>query len=321
MVHSIKGLDWNGQRKYLAILSLMELGIRQKWLNQGILGAYILLYRDGNEYCMSKLIKNNYIRAILHRENNHWYLIGAEKQDVQLECLIGLWAAVMTYDPLHEISFPNYARMIISRSLATKVKKSNNGKASIMNAAVSCESLYKEGDSGMDWESYLGSCQMEPRLPSDEEIVETLTQMVAPQNLTSLEIEVALLKSKGYKYSEIAESLDKPWKSVDNAISRLKKKFLRSASEGAIIIPKYLMDNIVKKPDGTHKRRKIKSRRLKTIKLTDVEKSVIMKSTKGMQLLEIANEMEMDYYDIRKIYYRTKAKLTSQEKMQQVGPV
>lgn len=140
-----------------------------------------------------------------------FFLVGAEQSDLVQEGLIGLLAAIRSYDPEQELPFPAYARLCIRRRMISAVRSANAEKNGPLNDAVPL--AFDGGAVGSDPEAaYLGKEQTEDLL------AELNTR------LSKLEREVLRLYLEGWSAREIAERLQKPVKSADNAIQRIRAK-------------------------------------------------------------------------------------------------
>ena len=157
------------------------------------------------------------------------YLIGADREDILQEGMLGLFKAVRDYNPKKDASFFTFASLCVTRQIYSAVQASGRKKHLPLNSAIS---LYTKGENGSDEEG-LPSPSIEDTLAGEEATPEE--QIVGRENtrileekiakrLSPLEKQVLELQLKGLSYTEIAINLDRSPKSIDNAIQRVKKK-------------------------------------------------------------------------------------------------
>ncbi len=161
-----------------------------------------------------------------------FYISGAEKDDIMQEGLIGLYKSIRDFDLNKQNSFKTFANLCIERQIITAIKGSNRQKHMPLNSYVSLNNTSYENDNG-EMEN-----QLIDVLDSNtvEDPLETITkneymkdvENSINQNLSSFEKQVLTKLVQGQSYNEIAESLNSPVKSVDNAIQRIRKKTVKN---------------------------------------------------------------------------------------------
>ena len=157
-----------------------------------------------------------------------YYINGAEKEDLVQEGLIGLFKAVKSYSGDKDNSFKSFANMCIERQLITAIKGSNRQKHIPLNSYVSLNNPTYENEEG-DIENPLIDIL---DFNTVEDPLDTITKNEYMKNvekainksLSSFEKQVLNKYIEGQSYVQIAESLNSPVKSVDNAIQRIRKK-------------------------------------------------------------------------------------------------
>lgn len=161
-----------------------------------------------------------------------FYISGAEKDDIMQEGLIGLYKSIRDFDLTKQNSFKTFANLCIERQIITAIKGSNRQKHMPLNSYVSLNNTSYENDNG----------EMENQLidvfdsNTIEDPLETITkneymkdvEKSINQTLSSFEKRVLTKLVQGQSYNEIAESLNSPVKSVDNAIQRIRKKTVKN---------------------------------------------------------------------------------------------
>ena len=161
-----------------------------------------------------------------------YFIVGAEKEDIIQEGLIGLYKAIKDYKYDKQNSFKSFANLCIERQLITAIKSSNRQKHIPLNSYLSLNiSAYnnEEGENNTEVMEVLDANIVEDPL-------ETITKkeyMVSVANaidssLSDFEKKVLNRYILGDSYIKIAEKLDTPVKSVDNAMQRIRKKTMKN---------------------------------------------------------------------------------------------
>lgn len=154
----------------------------------------------------------------------NYFLMGADRDDLIQEGMIGLLKAIRGYDREKLASFKTFASICIKRQIITAIKSANCQKNLALNTAVG---IISEGDENKELvyvkglESYVSY--------SPEEIYLTKEQLTGlkdhlESNLSSFETIVFNMMVTGLTYKDIATKMEKKVKSVDNAIQRIKRK-------------------------------------------------------------------------------------------------
>ena len=195
----------------------------------------IALFRDGDQDAMEKLL-NKYKEMVL-RKAKSMYILGGDSDDLIQEGMLGLFKAVRDYDCGRDASFRTFAQLCVTRQLYTAVKASSRKKHLPLNTAISLSRPVRED--GEEDEEFLdcleadASSNPEVYLIGQEEI-ERLEEKIEKE-LSPLEKQVLELHLTGMGYVEIAHVLNRPEKSIDNALQRLRGKVRKLlASEGPV---------------------------------------------------------------------------------------
>ena len=156
---------------------------------------------------------------------NKFFMVGAEKEDMIQEGMIGLYKAIKSFDTEKQNSFKTFANMCVERQLITAVKNSNRQKHIPLNSSVSLNSAAYEDNEDMDKMDVLDIKIMnDPSdIIADREYFENIESKIK-ENLSSFELQVLKEYEKGKSYAAIAEKLNANVKSVDTAIQRIRKK-------------------------------------------------------------------------------------------------
>lgn len=184
--------------------------------------AVVILAQNGDEDALEHIIAR--YRNYVYSKANTYFLVGAEKDDVAQEGMIGLYKAVKEYDEKSGSSFKSFAGLCISRQILSAIKAATRKKHLPLNSYVS---LYEDTTSGEGED--VGIIYTEDREQNPEEIVilrESQDMMEYKINtlLSKLEFQVFMYYIEGMSYEEISVRVGKSVKSIDNALCRIKKK-------------------------------------------------------------------------------------------------
>ena len=167
-------------------------------------------------------------KDLVNSKVNKYFIIGAEKEDLVQEGLIGLYKAIKDYKPDKQNSFKSFANLCIERQLITAIKSSNRQKHMPLNSYLSLNMTAFENEDGNN------DTQIVDVLENTviEDPLDTITKKeyflsvenVIDSSLSDFEKKVLNRYVQGESYVKIAERLDAPVKSVDNAIQRIRKK-------------------------------------------------------------------------------------------------
>ena len=162
---------------------------------------------------------------VVNMKANKFFMVGAEREDMVQEGMIGLYKAIKSFDTEKQNSFKTFANMCVERQLITAVKNSNRQKHIPLNSSVSLNSAAYEDNEDMDKMDVLDIKMMnDPSdIIADREYFENMESKIK-ENLSSFELQVLKEYEKGKSYAAIAEKLNAKVKSVDTAIQRIRKK-------------------------------------------------------------------------------------------------
>ncbi|MBR5155703.1 MAG: RNA polymerase sporulation sigma factor SigH [Clostridia bacterium] len=154
-----------------------------------------------------------------------YFLAGADKEDLIQEGMIGLFKAIRDFDETRPASFRGFAELCIKRQIITAVKTATRQKHMPLNSYVSLNNPVYENESEGFLEDVLpGGVETDPEhLFILRENAEFLNERM-DEVLSGLEKSVLSLYLEGKSYQEISKILEKPTKSIDNALQRVKKK-------------------------------------------------------------------------------------------------
>lgn len=193
----------------------------------------ILMYRDGEEDAAG-FIMNKY-KNLVRKKASSMYILGADRDDLIQEGMIGLFKAVRDYDMGRDVNFYTFADLCVSRQMYTAVQASNRQKHLPLNTYISIYSQSQNSEEGAEEYSLMNTLTAQRESNPEEMVIEqeNAEQMenAILKELSELEKQVFELHLTGMTYTEIAKVLGRDEKSTDNALQRIKvkiKKILKS---------------------------------------------------------------------------------------------
>ncbi|MBR1802401.1 MAG: RNA polymerase sporulation sigma factor SigH [Clostridia bacterium] len=190
----------------------------------------IKMIRSSNKSALEHLI--NRYKNLVNMKVSKYYMVGAEREDIVQEGLIGLFKAIKDYQFEKENSFRTFANVCIERQLITAIKTSNRQKHMPLNSYLSLNmNAYdneEENSNDADLMEIFNSNLVEDPLDTitKKEYYQTVENAI-DKSLSNFEKQVLSHYMQGESYVQIAEKLDTPVKSVDNAIQRIRKKAIK----------------------------------------------------------------------------------------------
>ena len=179
----------------------------------------------GNSEAMDFLM-NKYKNLVRSRART-LFLVGADKEDLIQEGMIGLYKAIRDFNAEKEVSFQRFAELCITRQMYSAIKGSNTKKNQPLNNYISIDSMEVMEDRENPLEQLLGNNFEKNKNPEqlvlDKEAADVLEYTLV-RHLSDLEKKVLQFYMKDMNYSQIATALGKEPKAVDNALQRIKKK-------------------------------------------------------------------------------------------------
>ena len=156
-----------------------------------------------------------------------YYYIGGNEDDLFQEAMIGFLEAVKNFDTakgdINSPAFAKFAMMCAKRQVIDAVRKANAQKNKALNTSISLQQTFSENETGFIYdiedESNPNPEQKFIQVEAGEEALAKLTQ-----SLSSYEMQVLKLFLEGKKYAEIAISVGKNEKSVENTLQRIRHK-------------------------------------------------------------------------------------------------
>jgi len=182
--------------------------------------------REGSHIALEYLINKykNFVRA----KARSYFLIGADREDIIQEGMIGLYKAIRDYRSDKLSSFRAFAELCITRQIITAIKTATRQKHIPLNSYVSLNKPIYEDDSDRTLLDVISGTKVsdpEELVINREEFGDIEEKM--GEILSDLEWRVLMAYLDGKSYQEIAVSLSRHVKSIDNALQRVKRKLER----------------------------------------------------------------------------------------------
>lgn len=191
----------------------------------------IVMVNNNDEHAMEYIITK--YKNLVKIKARAYFLIGADKEDIIQEGMIGLYKAIRDFKHEKEVNFNTFAGMCITRQIITAIKTATRQKHMPLNSYISLnKSVYDEEERQFIEELIPKSVSNpEDLLISEEDKIYIEESLL--KHLSGLENEVLTLYLDGNSYFEIAEKTGKDEKAIDNAIQRARKKVEKIIKEKA----------------------------------------------------------------------------------------
>lgn len=159
-----------------------------------------------------------------------FFLAGGDSEDLTQEGMVGLIKAVREYDASKEASFRTFAEICIRSRLYSVLRAAARDKHKALNQSVSLDTPEFDSNSYTSGTSNLAQRNPEDFL-IDREHTAALLSGVRKQ-LSEFEAKILGYYLDGLSCREIAETVGKPPKSVDNAVQRIRRKVAQQLLSG-----------------------------------------------------------------------------------------
>ena len=184
----------------------------------------VVLSQQGNDRALDYLLDK--YRVFVRNKSLSYYIVGADRDDIIQEGMIGLFKAIRDFRPGQNVSFKTFADICVTRQILTAVKNATRQKHAPLNSYVSLYTPLSEDDENnatlMDVISRSESADPEEIIINKEYAGNLGLKM--NQALSGFELLVLSHYLQGKSYIEIAKETSRDSKSVDNALQRIKKK-------------------------------------------------------------------------------------------------
>lgn len=186
----------------------------------------IVRIHDGEADDITDHIMNKY-KDLVRKKAASMYILGADRDDLIQEGMIGLFKAIRDYDSGRDASFATFAELCISRQMYSAIKSLSRKKHAPLNSYISIYASREDADPGAEsiLEEVLESdANLIPeQYVIDQENLQDLEEEIE-RELSDLERQVLDLYITGMSVKEISAVLGRDEKSTDNAMQRIRNK-------------------------------------------------------------------------------------------------
>ena len=193
----------------------------------------VALAQEGDRKAQEYLIVKH--KGLVKNKARAYFLMGADKEDIIQEGMIGLYKAVRDFQAEKNVSFRSFAELCINRQMITAIKTAGRQKHIPLNSSLSLNRPVfeeQEEQTYLDLLESTSETSPEALFIGQEEKV-WMEEKIASV-LSRFEHQVLSLYLEGKSYAQIAHVTQKSEKSIDNALQRVKKKIENFVGRGRI---------------------------------------------------------------------------------------
>ena len=175
--------------------------------------------RSAEEFLLNKY------KNLVKSRAKMYFLAGGDNDDLMQEGIIGLFKAIHDYNSDKQASFYSFAELCVKRQIFTAIKTAARQKHQPLNTYISLNKpVYEDVSERTLVETLAERESVDPeKLYIMHEKLKDIEKEI-DEKLSDLEKRVLILHLQGMSYQEISEIINKPTKSIDNALQRIKKK-------------------------------------------------------------------------------------------------
>ena len=191
-------------------------------------GELCLLAAAGNRLAEETLVTryNRLVRTCARP----FFLAGGDSEDLTQEGMVGLITAVREYDAGKEASFRTFAEICIRSRLYSVLRAAARDKQQPLNQSLSLDDSHFDSNPLTSGTNNLAQRNPEDFLIDREHTAALLSGF--RKQLSEFEAKILGFYLDGLSCREIAKAVNKPPKSVDNAVQRIRRKVARQLLSG-----------------------------------------------------------------------------------------
>lgn len=179
-------------------------------------------YQKGEDYALAVMLER--YKGFIRLKAKTYYLVGSSREDVLQEARIGFYKAMRDYRHEKATSFRSFAELCMTRQIITAIKSATRQKHNAINNYVSFSKTAFGDESDRTLIEILATNTHDPAdLFSEQETLESIKKIIRDK-LSPLEKQVLSGYFDGHTYQEMADMMERPIKSIDNALQRVKRK-------------------------------------------------------------------------------------------------
>lgn len=183
----------------------------------------VIAQEEQNEFAIDYIVNKykNFVRA----KARTYFLVGADRDDIIQEGMIGLYKATRDFKNDKLTSFRAFAELCITRQIITAIKSATRQKHAPLNSYISLNKpVYTDESERTLIEMLSSACVTNPEeLIISREELDDIERSIG-YILSDLEWEVLESYLDGKSYQEMAAGTNRSVKSIDNALQRVKRK-------------------------------------------------------------------------------------------------
>ena len=181
------------------------------------------MFKRGDEIAAAEVYTR--YKNTVRLKSRPYFILGADRDDIVQEGMIGLFKAIRDYRPGKQASFKVFAEVCVNRQIISAIKSATRQKHRPLNCYVSLDKpVFEEGKERTLLDMLGGSHGVDPEnLLVDQEAFNDIERSVSAM-LSSLEWQALCKYLESKSYQEIARELQRSTKSIDNALQRVKRK-------------------------------------------------------------------------------------------------
>lgn len=189
--------------------------------------AVISVIREGDTEAVDFILEK--YKNLVRQKARKLFLIGGDQDDLIQEGMIGLYKAIRDYRMDKESSFRTFADLCVSRQIYDAIKSSNRQKNIPLNTYISLNTPIYGKNSEKEEEGFLADRLFANNKSNPEKLVidkenTSVLEYELERRLSNFELQVLEQYLSGCQYTEIAQTLQKNPKSIDNALQRIRTK-------------------------------------------------------------------------------------------------
>jgi RNA polymerase sporulation-specific sigma factor len=186
----------------------------------------IVRIHDGNEPDIIDFIMNKY-KNLVRKKAGSMYILGADRDDLIQEGMIGLFKAIRDYDIGRDANFLTFADLCVSRQMYSAIQASARKKHGPLNSYISIYAKREDSDTDAEF-SLEDILESNPNFIPEEHLIEQenlkALEEAIDKELSPLEMQVLDLYVTGMSIKKISAVLGRDEKSTDNAMQRIRHK-------------------------------------------------------------------------------------------------
>lgn len=192
----------------------------------------VLLAQKGDNEALLFILKK--YKSFVKGRARSYFLIGADREDIIQEGMIGLYKAIRDFKADKQVTFRAFAEICITRQIITAVKAATRQKHVPLNSYISLNKpVYEENTNQTFFDIFTTDPQANPEdMVIDQEAYNNI-ELKINKILSPFEMKVLNMYLEGKNYHQMSIDLNRDHKSIDNALQRIKKKLERALKNQA----------------------------------------------------------------------------------------